>query len=494
MALRTILIEVAPGQRRIAVIEGQRLCELLVDRPDRESVTGNIYLGRVERILPSIQAAFVGIGLDRSGFLGLADARPADDRDRARGGADAITDYVSEGDAVLVQALSDPLADKGAKVTTRITLPGRFVVYTPGQTGIRTSRRLAAEGEGGPIEAMVSKLARDDEGFIVRSAAGRATTESLTDDIDTLRMVWEGISVARKTARPSACLHRDLDPVHRLLRDEIGLDTGRVVVDDARTLTELRDACGRLSPGLLNRLEIHSGGAALFEYYEIEGQIDEALSPMVALPSGGSIVIEETAALTAIDVNTGGRAISGGPEQAALDANLAAIGEIALQIRLRNLGGLMVVDFVSMRRRENRHAVIDALRKAVSSDRCPVHVARFTQFGLVEMTRERRRASLSEALLIPCSACAGTGRITSPETVAYDALRHIQRKGSAPPATPLTITAPSRVLAALKNMPEDALAKTEERAGWAFNLVPDDTLAADQYHVRAGHEADEIDG
>ena len=356
------------------------------------------------------------------------------------------------------------------------------------------SRRLVAEGEGGPIEAMVSKLARDDEGFIVRSAAGHATDESLSDDIDTLRAAWETISEARTTARPSACLHRGLDLVQQLLRDEAGLDIGRIVVDDARALAELRAACARLSPGLLDRLEVHSGDAALFEAYEIEGQIDEPLSPMVALPSGGGIVIEETAALTAIDVNTGGRSVSGGPEQAALDANLAAIGEIARHIRLRNLGGLVVVDFVSMRRRENRHTVIDALREAVSSDRCPVHVAGFTRFGLVEMTRERRRASLSETLLVPCAGCAGTGRLKSPETVAYDALRHIQRKGSALPAASLTVIAPSRVIAALESLAENALAKAEERIGWAVDLVSDDSLAADQFQVRIGGEAEGKDG
>ncbi len=492
MTVRTVLIEVTPGQRRIALVEDTRLYELVVDRPDRESVTGTLYLGRVERILPSIQAAFVDIGLERSGFLGLADARPANDRDGVRSGAEGITDYVSEGDAVLVQALSDPISDKGAKVTTRITLPGRFLVYTPGQVGIRTSRRLATEG--GPIEAMVSALARDDEGFIVRSAAGNATDESLTDDIDTLRAAWETITEARKTARPPACLHRDLDPVQRLLRDEIGTDLERIVVDDARALTELRAACARLSPGLLDRLEMHSGGAALFEAFEIEGQIDEALSPIVALPSGGTIVIEETTALTAIDVNTGGRSVSGGPERAALDANLAAVAEIARHIRLRNLGGLVVVDFVSMRRRDNRHAVIDAMREAVSSDRCPVHVAGFTQFGLIEMTRERRRASLSETLLVPCADCGGTGCLKSPETVAYDALRDIQRKGNTLPAAPLTVTAPSRVIAALKNLAEDALAKAEERIGWAVDLVSNDSLAADQFQVRTSGKVEGKDG
>ena len=487
------MIEVTPGQRRIALIEDTRLYELVVDRPDRESVTGNIYLGRVERILPSIQAAFVDIGLERSGFLGLADARPADNREGVRSSAEGITDYVSEGDAVLVQALNDPVSDKGAKVTTRITLPGRLLVYTPGQVGIRTSRRLAAEG--GPIEAMVSKLARDDEGFIVRSAAGNATDdESLTDDIDALRAAWETITKARKTARPPACLHRDIGSVQRLLRDEIGTDLERIVVDDAQALTELRAACARLSPGLLDRLEMYSGGAALFEAFEIEGQIDEALSPIVALPSGGTIVIEETTALTAIDVNTGGRSVSGGPERAALDANLAAVAEIARHIRLRNLSGLVVVDFVSMRRRDNRHAVIDALREAVSSDRCPVHVAGFTRFGLIEMTRERRRASLSEALLVPCADCGGTGWLKSPETVAYDALRDIQRKGNALPAAPLTVTAPSPVIAALKNLTEDALAKAEERIGWAINLVSDDSLATDQFQVRTGGEVEGKDG
>jgi ribonuclease G len=494
MAHRTALIEVTPGQRRIALVEGVRLYDLMVDRPGRESVTGNIYLGRVERILPSIQAAFVGIGLERSGFLGLAEARPSIHRDENRTGTEGITDYVSEGDAVLVQALNDPVSDKGAKVTTRITLPGRFLVYTPGQVGIRMSRRLAAEGKGDPIESMVSKLARDDEGFIVRSRAGNATEESLTDDIDTLRATWETITEARKTARPIACLHRDLDPVERLLRDEAGPELGRIVVDNAEILAELRAVCSRLSPGLVDRLKMHSAGTALFDAYEIESQIDDALAPIVTLPSGGSIVIEETTALTAIDVNTGGRSVSGGPERAALDANLAAIAEIARHIRLRNLGGLVVVDFVSMRRQDNRHAVIDALREAVSSDSCPVHIAGFTRFGLVEMTRERRRASLSESLLAPCPACTGAGRIKSPQTVAYDALRHIQRQASVLPATPLTVTASSCVIEVLKNLNHETLAKVEEQTGWPVDLISDDSLAADHFQVQSRGEVGETDG
>jgi ribonuclease G len=492
MTERTVLIEVTPGQNRIALIEDTRLYELVVDRLDRESVTGTIYLGRVERILPGIQAAFVDIGLERCGFLGLADARPAAGRDGVRSGAEGITDYVSEGDAVLVQALSDPISDKGAKVTTRITLPGRFLVYTPGQVGIRTSQRLAAKGS--PIKAIVRKLARNDEGFIIRSAAGNATDVSLTDDIDALRTAWETITATRKTAQPPACLHRDVDPVQRLLRDEFGTGLERIIIDDARALIELHAACARLWPGLVDRMEIHSGGAALFEAFEIEGQIDEALSPIVALPSGGTIVIEETTALTAIDVNTGGRSVSGGPERAALDANLAAVAEIARHIRLRNLSGLVIVDFVSMRRRDNRHAVINALREAVKSDRCPVHIAGFTRFGLIEMTRERRRASLSESLLIPCADCGGTGCLKSPETVAYEALRDIQHKGAVLPAAPLTVTAPSHVIAALKNLAEDALAKAEDRIGWPVNLVFNDSLEADQFQVWTSGEVEGKDG
>ncbi len=494
MTSRTALIEVAPGQRRIAMVEDGRLSELVVDRPGRQSVTGNIYLGRVERILPSIQAAFVGMGLERSGFLGLAEARPANHGDGSGAGGEGITDYVSEGDAVLVQALNDPVSDKGAKVTTRITLPGRFVVYTPGQAGIRMSRRLVAEGKAGPIEAMVSKLARDGEGFILRSAAGDATDESLTDDIDSLRAAWETIGEARRTARPPACLHRDLDPVQRLFREEAGPRLGRIVVDDAGVLAELRAACTRLSPGLADRLEMHSAGTALFDAYDIEGQIEEALSPTVALPSGGGIVIEETTALTAIDVNTGGRTISGGPERAAVDANMAAIPEIARHIRLRNLGGLVVVDFVSMRRQGNRQAVIDALRQAVSSDHCPVHVAGFTRFGLVEMTRERRRASLSETLLAPCPACTGAGRVYSPEAAAYDALRRIRNQQNARPAQPLTVRAPGRVIEALKNLAPETLAQVEEQTGRAVDLICDDSLAADRFEVHGSGETEEKDG
>ena len=488
MTVDEVLIEVMPGETRVALLDRGRLGELLVARPDLEDVTGNVYLGRVERTLPGIQAAFVDIGLGRSGFLALAEARPPGP---PAAGADRITDHVGEGDAVLVQALNDPANDKGAKLTTRITLPGRYLVLTPGQADIRLSRRLDAKGEGGRLAAVLAGLARDGEGFIVRTAAADTGAADLDRDVAYLRGCWAKVVEARGHARPPACLHWELDPLRRVLRDEAGPDLERVAIDDAAALARAKAFCAHLAPDIADRVELHSESGSLFETRDVEAQVDRALAPAVALAQGGTIVIDEVAALTAIDVNTGGRTGNGGPEETALGVNLEAAGEIARQVRLRNISGLLAIDFVPMRRRASGEEVLAALRAATADDRCPVHVAGFSRMGLVEMTRERRRGSLTQALFGPCAACSGTGRIKSPETLAFEVVRRLLREGRASPGTLLTVTAPPVVIEALRGPAAAALAEAERRNGGAVSLRADGTLADGRYDVAAGSSGEQ---
>ena len=386
---------------------------------------------------PAIQAAFVDIGVGRSGFLAAAEARPV-----GREGGN-ITDFVGEGDAVVVQATTDPVDDKGPRLTTRPTLPGRYLVATPGQDDIRISRRIEDDGERDRLLDLVEQIAEPDEGFILRTAATQADRQDLVRDIEALRAVWRDIEARRVDANAPASLYREFDPLRRVLRDEAGPDLGRIIVDDPDTLAEVRRAAGDLFPAAADRLIAHDGDEPLFEAFDVESQIEAALVPVVALPSGGRLIIEETRSVTAIDVDSAGHT-AGGPEETALAVNLEAAAEIAGQLRLRNLAGHIVVDFISMRQRHSGGQVLDALREAVAADLTQTHVAGFTRLGLVEMTRQRRHASLAEILLAP----AASGRLKSPQTIALETLRRVPREAAANPAVALIVTASPAVVAA----------------------------------------------
>ncbi len=473
MTIDTILINAAPGETRVALLADGRLVEVWIDRPSQAGVAGDLFLGRVDRVLPAIQAAFVDIGAGRSGFLAAAEARPV-----GRDGG-AITDFVGEGDVVVVQATTDPVDDKGPRLTARPTLPGRYLVATPGQDDIRISRRIEDEGERDRLLDLVEQIAEPDEVFILRTAAAGADRTDLVRDIEALRAVWRDIEARRVDAKAPASLHRAFDPLRRVLRDEAGPDLGRIVVDDPDTLADARRAAGALFPAAADLLIAHDGDAPLFETYDVEAQIEGALAPVVGLPSGGRLIIEETRSVIAIDVDSGGHT-AGGPEETALAVNLQAVAEIAGQLRLRNLAGHIVVDFISMRQRDNGGQMLDALRQAVAADPTQVHVAGFTRLGLVEMTRQRRHASLADVLLAP----AGSGRRKSAPTMALETLRRVRREAAANPAAALIVTAAPAVVAALSGPLGDALTTVERRLGRSITIEADPGLEVEQADVR----------
>jgi len=473
-----MLISSSPGERRIALVERTRLVELVTARPDLQSFVGNIYLGRVERVVPGIQAAFVAIGHERSGFLAVAEARPHGDNS----GGD-IGDYLGEGDAVLVQAQRDPFEGKGAKLTAHITLPGRFLVYTPDHDDIKLSRRIDNEEDRARLRGLIKERAGDGGGFIVRTSAVKAADREVVGDIDYLRAVWREIEQARAGARPPVRLYRDLDPALQVLRDEGTPEIRRIVTDDPQVLAEIREFCGKAAPDMVSRIELHDGSGDMFEDHGIEEQIERALAPSVNLASGGDIIISETAALCAIDVNIGAGAEKGAFEDAALAVNLEAADEIARQIRLRNLSGLIIIDFVAMKRRESGAMVLDRLRKATATDSCPVYVVGFTNLGLVEMTRPRRRDSLSHSLGGRCPSCAGAGYVKSPLTVAHEALRAAGREAMAHPGAGLEVRAAAEVIETLNGRAKSARKEAEDRLGRPLRLVIDAALAPDRFVI-----------
>lgn len=493
MSTDEILIEAGPGETRIALMEGGRLRELVVARPNEGSVVGNVYVGRVERVLSGIAAAFVDVGLPRAGFLGLAEARPVGHAAEKPGAPpqDRIADYVSEGDAVLVQVQRDAVADKGVKLTTHIGLTGRALVLLPGAGEILLSRRIMGEAERARLEAVLGDLAEEGEGLILRTAGMDAPAEVLGRELEMLRGLWLTIQERRRDSRPPACLLAEPTAARRLLRDEAGPEVRRIVVEGAHQLVDLAAYCREQAPGLEAKLQSHVEGVPLFEALGVEEQIEAALAERVSLPSGGSLIIQPTASLAAIDVNTGGRSESGGPEETALATNLEAADEIARQLRLRNLSGMLIVDFVPMRRRPHQGDVLARLRTAVADDRLATHVFGFSPLGVVEMTRPRHGLTLAERLTVPCPACAASGWVKSPATVAAEILRRVLRESRLAAGAAIEVSAPPNVVEMLRTTWSQPLAETEERLGAPLRLNADNTLAADAFRVTVGRRTEE---
>ena len=481
MITGSVLISRGPGETRVALLSDGRLKELMVAREGALGVAGNVYLGRVEAVNKGIEAAFVDIGLGRSGFLALPEARPAD----AEGGpGDHIGDYVNEGDAVLVQVLREPAGDKGAKLTTRVNLAGVNLVFRPGHPGVSISRRIEDESERGRLTAAVEALATEGDGFIVRTAASGVADDALETEARALARRWKDIRLRRANVRAPSTLSTEPGPALRALRDH-GPGIERIVADDPEALNEVREYCAAELPALSAAIEAHQGKQSLFEAFGVEEQIDEALSPAVALPGGGSLIISQTPALCAIDVNTGG-AGGGSKEQTALSVDLEAAAEAARQIRLRNISGLIVVDFVPVRDPGHKAEVLARLRAAVAGDPLGPHVIGYTAMGLVEMTRRRHGPSLHEIFCLAFEDRAGPSK--SPLTVALAALRGVLSEGQGA-SVPLTLLASPPVIGALRGPAKAALKEAERRLGLAIEAVADQTFAAEHWEIVPAKDA-----
>jgi ribonuclease G len=455
-----LLINSVPGEVRAALVSDGRLVELFVERRGRESLVGNVYLGRVERMLDGMEAAFVDIGIGRAGFLGM---------ETSRGGIDAsderIASRVFDGEAVLVQVVKDAIGRKGVQLTRRIALAGRHLVYTPMQPRVSVSRQIEEPEEQARLAGLVGGFAEKGEGFIVRTAAAGASAEELVRDAQYLRGLWVDVEAGRDQGRAPAVLHAEPDALLRILRDHVHSDVASVRIDGANDLALARRFCGRFMPEIEPLLRAHEGEGPLFAEHGVDEEIEHALSPRVALPCGGSIVIEQTEALAAIDVNSG-RFVGGSRLiDTALRINLEAATEIARQIRLRNLAGLIAIDFIHLDEDAAWEPVLAALGRALARDRTPTRLIGRTGAGLVEVTRRRRREPLSASLLAACAACEGTGRRPAPETVAYDILRALPRAARNPGPAGLTVHAAPAVIDALSGPVREALDELVERLG-----------------------------
>ncbi len=438
-----VLINAGAGEIRVALVADGKLQELVFERTigaedgtrGCHSLIGDIVLGRVQRVMAGMQAAFVDVGQSHAGFLALREARclaknPGDDT--------GISDCVREGETILVQVIKDPIGEKGARLSAGVTLPGRMLVMTPGQAGLNLSRRIEDEAARACLTRLGEKILAEDQGslvpgagFIFRTAALGATQAELTQDAIALADVWRAIQEKRKTARPPATLYNDLGPVERTMRDLVRGEIARVVIDDAGAAEAARAYCRRAMPHAEALVEYVS--EPVFARYDLEDEIEALAHTKVTLPSGAWITFEATEALTAVDVNSGRFTQSGGLEETSLAVNLEAAAEIGRQIRLRGIGGLIVVDFIHLRDAPHVEAVLAALEQSLAFDRVPVQLSPMSEFGIVAITRKRVREPLARLTSAPCPACHGSGRTLTPQSVALALLRRVESEARAAP-------------------------------------------------------------
>ena len=430
-----LFINVSPGEVRIAEMRDGKLEALRIEPllGQEARPLGDIILGRVSRVVPAMEAGFVEIGMERAGFLPLRDAKLL-----ARGGKEdaRISDCVREGESVLVQVTREPFAEKGAQLSTAIALPGRFLVMTPGKPGIAVSRRIENEGRRAELMRQGEALRGEipDAGFIVRTAARDASPEDLAADARELAEAWREISDKRKAARPPTVLHSDLGPLERALRDMAG-DVTRIVIDDAAALEAARAYCRKAMPDIEARLA--PAPRDLFAREGLEDEVAALSSSRVELPCGGWITIEPTQALTAVDVNSGNFTKSGGRDETSLMVNLEAAAEIGRQLRLRDIGGLIVVDFIQLENDEQAKRIVAVLKDSLSADGAASRLSPMSEFGIVAITRQRRHAGRTAT----CAACNGTGRAQDVAAQAQEILRMIEREAAANPGAELLVTA-----------------------------------------------------
>jgi ribonuclease G len=424
-----------------------------------------------------MQSAFVEIGLERAAFLHVADVW--DHRDRP------IEKILSEGEPILVQVVKDPIGSKGARLSTQVSIAGRLLVYLPHDPHIGISQRIEDEGGRAALRERLKELVPPDEkgGFILRTLAEAATEEELRADLAYLRELWKAVGERSLGAEPPKLLYQDLSLAQRVLRDMVTAATARVLVDSRENFQKLAAFAERYMPQVRARLEHYTGERPLFDLHNIEPEIERALSRRVELKSGGYLIIDQTEAMTTIDVNTGGFVGSRNFDDTVFKTNLEAAQAIARQLRLRNLGGIIIIDFIDMESAEHRNAVLDELRRALARDRTRITLNGFTALGLVEMTRKRTRESLAHVLCQPCPTCAGRGEVRTAHTVCYDIMREIVREARAFKARELRVIAAQPVIDLLLEEESASLAMLQDFIGRPVSVQVETSYTQEQFDI-----------
>ena len=467
----------------MAVLSSGQVQELVVERAASRGLVGNIYVGRVVRVLPGMQSAFIEVGLERAAFLHVADIR-GEARSEPRNGGRPIEKIIAEGQPILVQVLKDPIGSKGARLTTQISVAGRLLVHLPNDPHIGISQRIEDEAGRAALRDKLKELLPADEkgGFILRTLAEGASEEELKADIAYLRALWHDIQAAAG-GTPPKMVHQDLSLAQRVLRDMVTKDTATVRVDSRENYQSLVAFAGAYMPQLIGRLEHYTGERPLFDLYNVEQEIEKALARRVDLKSGGTLIIDQTEAMTTIDVNTGGFVGQRNFDDTVFKTNLEAAQAIARQLRLRNLGGIVVVDFIDIESEEHRAAVLKEFRRALARDRTRMTVSGFTALGLVEMTRKRTRESLSHVLCEPCPVCDGRGEVRTARTGCYQILREILREARAYHAKEFRVLASQKVCDLFFEAESGALAMLSDFIGKPVSLQVETRYPQEQFDI-----------
>ncbi|MEG9489732.1 ribonuclease G [Mannheimia indoligenes] len=426
-----LLVNVTPSETRVALVENGLLKELHIEREAKRGIVGNIYKGRVTRVLPGMQSAFVDIGLEKAAFLHASDivshTECVDENEKKQFVVKDIAELVREGQDIVVQVVKDPIGTKGARLTTDITLPSRYLVFMPENSHVGVSQRIESEAERERLKALVEPYCDELGGFIVRTAAEEASEESLKQDVAFLKRLWRKV-LERKTKYPAkSMLYGELALAQRVLRDFIGTHINAVWIDSKITCEQVKEFLTEFMPELTNSVSLYTGAKTLFDAYGVEESIQKALNKRVNLKSGGYLIIEQTEAMTTIDINTGAFVGHRNLAHTIFNTNIEATQAIAHQLQLRNLGGIIIIDFIDMQEEEHRNLVLQSLQDALKGDRVKTNVNGFTQLGLVEMTRKRTRESLERILCCDCPECQGRGTVKTVETVCYEIMREIVR-------------------------------------------------------------------
>jgi len=484
-----ILINWSPQETRVAVVEHGAVQELHVERTLERGLVGNVYLGRVARVLPGMQSAFIDIGLERAAFLHVADVWHApQDGETVSAARHAqalipIEKQVFEGQALMVQVIKDPIGTKGARLSTQISIAGRLLVFLPQDDHIGVSQKIPA-AQRDELRTRMQRLAgADGGGFILRTNGEDASDAELAEDIAYLRKAWGRTRTAALQLPPTSLLHQDLNLLQRVLRDLVCDVTQTIRVDSREQFEALQAFGAEYMPMAVQKLQHYKGERPIFDLYAVDEEIARALGRRVELKSGGYLIIDQTEALTTVDVNTGGYVGARNFDDTIFKTNLEAAQAIARQLRLRNLGGIIIVDFIDMVREDHRDAVLSEFRKQLARDRVKATAGAFSQLGLVEMTRKRTRESLAHMLCEPCAVCAGKGMVKTARSVTYDIFREILREARQFNPREFRVVASPKVIELFLDEESQHLAGLSEFIGKRVSLQSEAAMAQEQYDI-----------
>ena len=495
--MQDILINWSPQETRVAIVENGAVQELHLERTLERGRVGNIYIGRVARVLPGMQSAFVDIGLERAAFLHVADVRvpgahPAPGAGNGNGAPvppPPIERLLSEGQTLVVQVVKDPIGTKGARLSTQVSIAGRMLVYLPHDAHVGVSQKIGSSELREQLRARVVALAggghegASGDGFILRTAAADATDAELADDIAYLRKAWAKVRDAAHRSAPGTLLHQDLSLAERVLRDLADEQTHAIRIDSTLQFEALGAFGREYTPRTVAKLQHYPGERPLFDLHAIDDEISKALLRRVELKSGGYLIIDQTEALTTVDVNTGGFVGTRSFDDTIFKTNLEAAQAIARQLRLRNLGGIVILDFIDMTREDHQQSVLAELKRQLARDRVRTTVSGFTQLGLVEMTRKRTRESLAHLLCEPCPTCQGRGEVKSARSVCHDILREILREARQFDPKEFRVVASATVVEMLLDEEGTHLATLSEFIGKPISLRAEAYPSSEQYDI-----------